>query len=236
VTYAKVSNSVKETTENLGQTIATEERQVIEAAWNPRKPVLPEPPTRVPERLYVSIDGTAVHTHEEQWKEMKLGAFYTTTVVASQKRPEKLAVHAQGISYYADFADPESFGKALWLEGYRRGAAQAKEVVAVGDGAHWIWNLVEEHFPGAIQIVDWYHATEYIWNVAHAVHGEGTELAKAWAKDRLDELWNGKVDSVLTWLYGYEGQGLGGEAVQTAITYYTNNKDRMRYPDRQWLH
>jgi len=91
----------------------------------------------------------------------------------------------------------EAFGRALWLEGYRRGVTQAKEVVAIGDGTHWIWALVEEHFPRAIQIVDWYHASEYIWRVAHAVHGEGSGLAKQWAKNRLDELWDGKVDAVL---------------------------------------
>ena len=137
-------------------------------------------------------------------------------------------MRAQEISFYTDFADPQAFGCALWLEGYRRGVSEAKEVVAIGDGAHWIWKLVEEHFPEAIQIVDWYHASEYIWKVAHAVYGEGSDLARQWAKDRLDELWAGQVDEVLRHCQEHAS---AGEAVQQAITYYTNNKDRMRYPE-----
>lgn len=221
-------NSCKEATETLGQIVAEEERQAVEAAWDTREPVLPTPPERPPERLYISIDGTTVHTREEGWKEIKLGAFYTTTAVVPKKRPEQLEVRAQDISFYTNFADPETFGRALWLEGYRRGVTKAKEVVAIGDGAHWIWNLVEEHFPGAIQIVDWYHATQYIWKVAHAVYGEGSDLAKQWAKNRLDELWDGKVNKIL--LHCQEHTS-AGEAVHQAITYYTNNQERMRYPE-----
>lgn len=224
-------NSAKAATETIGQGITEEERQSVEAAWKTKDSLLPPLPESFPERLYVSIDGTTVNTHEEGWKEIKLGAFYTTTEVVSKKRPDTLEVRAQEISYYADFAEPESFGRALWLEGYRRGASQAKEIVAVCDGAHWIWNLVEEHYPGATQIVDWYHATEYIWKVAHAVYGEGSDRAKEWASNRLDELWDGKVDMILALFTDLQDQRSASEPVQKAITYFTNNKDRMHYPE-----
>jgi hypothetical protein len=169
-----------------------------------------------------------VHTRQEGWKETKLGAFYTPTTVVPTKRPEELEVRAQDMSFYVDFADPAIFGRALWLEGYRRGVTKAKEVVAIGDGAHWIWNLIAEHFPEAVQIVDWYHATEYIWRAAYAIYGEGSDLAKQWAKKRLDELWAGKVDEVLLHCQQHAS---AGEACHQAITYYTNNRERMRYPE-----
>jgi hypothetical protein len=221
-------SSSQAATEALGQMVLQEEGQSVEAAWNTRQSEVPTPPSQVPARLYVSMDGSSIHIREEGWREIKLGAIYTTTTVVPKKRPDRLEVRAQDITFYTDIADPATFGRALWLEACRRGVTQAKEIVAVGDGAHWIWNLVDEHFPGAIQIVDWYHATEYIWNVAHAVYGEGSELAKQWAKDRLDELWEGKVDEVLR---HFQAHSSAGETVQKAITYYTNNKHRMRYPE-----
>ena len=104
----------------------------------------------------------------------------------------------------------------------------AAEVVVIGDGAHWIWNLAAEHFPEALQIVDWYHASQYIWQVAGAVYGEGSDLAAQWAKARLDELWDGKVADVLA---AFRAHRSAGKPVQEAITYYTNNQARMRYPD-----
>jgi hypothetical protein len=69
----------KEATEDVGQVIAQKEQEAVEAAWDVHSSVLPPLPEKIPERLYVSIDGTTVHTREEGWKEIKVGAFYTTT-------------------------------------------------------------------------------------------------------------------------------------------------------------
>jgi hypothetical protein len=60
----------------------------------------------------------------------------------------------------AALADASSFGWQLWAEACRRGLQQVADVVVIGDGAHWSWNLADEHFAGATQIVDWYHASE----------------------------------------------------------------------------
>ncbi|MDW8101103.1 MAG: ISKra4 family transposase [Anaerolineae bacterium] len=222
-------NTVREATEGLGRVVVEKEREAVEAAWNLATPHLPPLPEEVPQRLYVSMDGTVVRTWEEGWKEMKIGAFYTTTAPPPSQRSDAWEVRAQGVSFYADFAHPEAFGRALWLEGYRRGVTQAREVVAIGDGAHWIWNLVEEHFPGAIQVVDWYHASQYIWEVAHAAWGEGGQEAQVWAEKRLDELWEGQVETVIG--HCQEQAAVAGEAAHQAVTDYTHNRERMRYPE-----
>jgi hypothetical protein len=127
-----------------------------------------------------------------------------------------------------DVTDAATFGQLLWCEAARRGVLTAREVIVVADGAHWIWNLGEEHFPQATQVVDWYHASQYAWRVAHTVYGEGTPLAKRWAKRRLDELWEGEVGKVLK---GFAAHRQRGAAVEEAITCYTNNAHRMRYAD-----
>ena len=89
---------------------------------------------------------------------------------------------------------------------------------------------MEEHFPNAIQIVDWYHATEYIWTVAHAAYGEGSDLAKTWASKRLTELWQGEFDKVLTAFRKRVKPGQDGDPAQKALTYFQNNRHRMCYP------
>src|SRR5512135_523454 len=61
------------------------------------------------------------------------------------------------------------------------GLEQAKQVVVLGDGAPWIWNLAAEHFPEAVQIVELSHAKEHVWEVAHAVFGGATKASTAWA-------------------------------------------------------
>jgi hypothetical protein len=214
---------VRAATETLGQVLQAEEQRVVQAAW--AQGTVP-PAIATPPRLYVSMDGVLVHT-AARWREYKLGSVYTTTTRPSATHPGEEEVCAQDISYVGDVAEAADFGQLLWCEAARRGVPTAQEVVVLADGAHWIWQLADEHFPGATQIVDWYHASHYVWQAAHAIYGEGAPLAKRWAKRRLAELWAGQVPKVLRAL----GEAPQRESVQEAITYYTYHQQRMCYAD-----
>ena len=62
--------------------------------------------------------------------------------------------------------------------------AELRPVVVLGDGAKWIWEHVATLFGDErTEIVDWYHASEHIWTVAKALHGEDTPETKAWANN-----------------------------------------------------
>jgi hypothetical protein len=108
----------------------------------------------------------------------------------------------------------------------RRGLLSSDEVVVLGDGAHWIWNIAERHFPRAIQIVDWYHASAYLWNAASAIWGESSPERQIWAKAQLDLLWEGKLEQVLVELQKWLSSG---EAVEAAVSYYSEHQGRMDY-------
>ncbi len=218
--------TVQEATERVGEAISTVEAQAEAAAWHLEGPQASSLSAAGPERFYVSVDGTMVHLGGEGWKEAKLGAIYTTRTHPAKKAGEAPEIRAEQHSFVADLCEAETFGRLLWLEAARRGVLWAKEVVVIGDGSHWIWNLAADHFPQAVQIVDWYHASQYVWNVAHACYGEGTTKATAWAEGRLQQLWEGKVEAVLAAMQPLVGCA---EAVQAASTYLTNNRERMRY-------
>jgi hypothetical protein len=176
--------------------------------------------------FYVSMDGVTVHLDGQGWKNQWLGAIYTTKATLSSKRPETLEVRTQQPSFYADLGDLQRFGRHLWVEAQRRGLEHARRIIVIGDGAHWIWSLAEEHFPGATQILDWYHASTYVWRAAHALYGEGTDFAKHWARQHLDLLWDGQVATVIAHL---QAQLADRPAIQDTLTYFTNNQHRMRY-------
>jgi hypothetical protein len=144
------------------------------------------------------------------------------------KRPEKLELRAVAQSFVTDLADATTFGPRLWAEATQRGVLESDEQVVIGDGAHWIWTLADEYFPGAVQILDWYHATQYVWSAAHAIYGEGSDLAKRWAAEQVERLWQGKVAEVITTL---QEQLHAGPVVEETLTYYTNQHQRMHYPD-----
>ena len=92
----------------------------------------------------------------------------------------------------------ESIGAAIALqEAARRGVDDAKVVIGLGDGAPWIWNLMGEHFPGAVQILDFYHASGHLWELGNALYGEGTERTKRFARYKQDQLKAGEVSKVI---------------------------------------
>lgn len=180
-----------------------------------------------PARLYVSMDGVMVHCRGTGWRETKAGCVYTTRACRSRRAPYQRTLRMEQPSYTATLAEAEAFGWQLYVEAKRRGVALADEVIVIGDGAHWIWTIAEQLFPGATQIVDWYHASEYIWNAATAIHGDGTAARAEWAQQQLDALWEGRVADVVLSLQARAG--LGG-AVEEALSYYTTHRHRMDYP------
>ncbi len=124
--------------------------------------------------------------------------------------------------------------------------SKRSRVVVLGDGAPWIWNLVAEHFPGAVQIVDLYHAKEHVWDVAHAVFGRATAAATAWATAACSLLEAGQIADLISAIATLPPippePGQARSIPERAVDYFTTNAQRMRYPafraeadaHRQW--
>ena len=100
--------------------------------------------------------------------------------------------------------------------------------MVLGDGALWIWNWADEYAPGAIQIVDIFHAKGHLFDVAKAIYGAGTDLADQWGKQRRDELDQGRIDDILAALRGHAETC---DDARKCVDYIDNNRDRMRYPE-----
>jgi hypothetical protein len=74
------------------------------------------------------------------------------------------------ITYVAAIEAASQFGPRIYLEAWNRGWERAGKKVVIGDGAEWIWNIADDHFPGAIQIVDLFHSRQHLWDVARKLY------------------------------------------------------------------
>jgi excinuclease UvrABC ATPase subunit len=102
----------------------------------------------------------------------------------------------------------------------------------MGDGASWIWNIAEEHFYGAIQIIDLYHGREHYWNVGRAAFGSDQKRLNPWAEKRRKELDQGKVEHVIKAIQSLVASTKEQQEIfEGEIAYFEKNKDRMRYED-----
>lgn len=218
-------NTVRSASEDVGTMLVEHMQEVAATAQQPHD--LSAPQLCGPARLYVSMDGVLVHCRTTGWREIKAGCVYTTRTCPSRRAPEQQTLRMEQPSYQASLAEAEAFGAQVAVEARRRGVEQAQEVIVIGDGAHWIWTLAEEHFPGATQIVDWYHASQYVWQAASSIHGETSAARAHWAKQQLDGLWEGRLDEVLWALAQHAGDA---GAVDAAVSYYTTHRSRLDYP------
>jgi len=136
------------------------------------------------------------------------------------------ALQTQEITYHCDMQAPEEFGKLVWGTGCQRHVNYHEEVVFVNDGAAWIWKLVEQWYPKAIQITDWYHACEYLAPIATAVFEPETPAYQEWLDDARTLLWEGAIDDLILACQAFADLPAAEKAVHAAVTYYTNNKKK----------
>lgn len=218
---------VNDTTVTIGQVLKERQEEEIGHVWESRE--LPECEVKTPpERLYVSADGINYLLPDGQGKEVKVAAVYETE--EKQNKKGEIDIHAVDIEYVVA-TDPEMLARAAYLTAVKRGAELAEEITVLGDGASWIWNRITPMFPKpkTTEVLDFYHASEYIWDAGNALWGPGTEETKNWAEKQCHGLKHDGPAGVLQALRTLSTDTCP-EPVPKAITYFENQGQRMDYP------
>lgn len=160
------ANTVRRVTEAVGARREQELAAAIAAAWAEGLAPAPSAP---PPRLYVAMDGVRILGTDGAGHEVKVGVVVPVRGAGRSARRERA-------SYAAGLEPAACFGRRLALEAHRRGLEGAGALAVLGDGAEWIWNVAAEHFPGATQIVDWFHERAGLGAGAGAVgRGHGAD-------------------------------------------------------------
>lgn len=230
-------NTVRKQTEGYGNAQAQAEKEWIEKAENEKSLQVRERSLAYRSgRMYASIDGAHVPLQHE-WRELKTLCWYRVEKIgmsASQKHTrqpigEQSHLQAKDMKYYCDIMEAQQFGRLLWATGIQNNVDTYDEVVFVSDGAVWIWKLVEKYFPQAVQIVDWYHASQYLTPIAEAAFGADTSQAQEWLTQTKTDLWEGRIQEVLQACRAFLCHPHTRPFAEKAITYYANNEKRMDY-------
>lgn len=235
--------------------IGCEDRQkekIFQEATNKRTSVGPREQERPEgiERMYIEVDGVLarlrrgsvpLEKEEDQrtgdvYREIKVGAVFTAM------RGRTRSALAAGtfldqpgpIHYVARRTTADTFGHYLYALAQLQGIEHAQQVVVIADGAVWIWRLVAEHFPQAVQIVDLWHAREHVWKVAHAVFERGSQEEAAWARHACDLLSEGRIEDLVAEIAALPPVPLQPGAARSVpeieMSYFISNAARMRYP------
>jgi hypothetical protein len=234
------TKAVERTAEAIGEDIEQRQQQECKQAMQ-LELAIPIGP-RIPV-LYVELDGTGIPVLRKETegragkqegqpahtREAKLGCVFTQTKVDAEGYPIR---DEASTSYVGGIESCEEFGRRLYAEAWRRGWARADKQVVLGDGAEWIWNQADLHFPGAIQIVDLYHARQHLWDLSAKLYPNDAPAQRRWVWVRKDKLDEGKIEALVRSLRsGAAAHAEVAEEIRTEANYFESHKERMRYPE-----
>lgn len=192
--------------------------------------------------LYVEIDGTGIPVVKKETqgragkvegqpahtREVKLGCAFTSCGVDGEGNPIR---DPDSTTYTGAIEKAEEFGRRIYREAFQRGWSRAKIKVVLGDGAIWIWNLAADQFPGAILIVDFYHACEHLHKISRLLFPADPVARLRWTNSIVDQLENGDIESIVSALGSLASERPElAEKLSTESDYFQRNAEKMRYP------
>lgn len=233
------AKDVERTAETIGAAI--EKKQILERPEILRQKPTPSIAEKIPV-MYIQCDGTGVpmvkvelenrpgkqEDGTAKTREAKLGCVFTQTTVDKEGRP----VREMGSTTYVGAIETAAeFSDRLEAEAIRRGLWQAKTVVFIGDGAKWVWSIADQHFFGAIKIVDFFHASEHLHKLLNLLFPTPEKLN---AQKSLWHTWleNGDIkkiiDTAKTFLLNPSDLQ---KRLNQEVGYFEENILRMRYAE-----
>ncbi len=209
--------------------------------WQERDALKPLPDSKPAPVFYVSADATGLPMRQEELEgragkqpdgSAKTRSTYLGCVFTQHKRDEKgrpIRDH-ESTTYVSSMGPLEDFGPVLRHEAIRRSLAQAQKVVLLIDGAPGLEHMGELNFPGAIQIVDFYHAVEHAGQVVKALlgskeHPEYESRRSRWVRRLLG---NGVENLIKETRQECAGKPQD-QAVGEELRYFVGNVQRMQY-------
>jgi hypothetical protein len=168
-----------------------------------------------------------------EWHEWKIGVFYLQEQAACKNGrgvlSDKVVVSWQG--------EPLELGRRLHLAACEHGLSRARQKLVVSDGAAWIWNVVQDRWADAVEVLDFYHASQHVWNLGEAVQGD-REAARPWVEKQLQQLRHGRHAAALRTIAGLPAAaGPAGEVIRREQNYFAGHAGRMKYQavaERGW--
>ena len=173
--------------------------------------------------LYILTDGSQVNTRIEDedgstWRQMKLGLIFSDRDIIKRSDGHCIVTKKEYVTYLGSVSE---FKKTVFAAAARAGYGKLKEVVVIGDGAPWIWNMYEELFPDAVTILDYYHLSENVHQYSKALYPEDEISRKRWINQILDNVEEDQID---------EAKVIKpSETLVNLPSYLERNKERIKY-------
>jgi hypothetical protein len=174
--------------------------------------------------LYVEADASMIFTRTQGWKEVKVGRVFKSSDCMHPPQKQGLITHSQ---YLAQMGPYKAFTEKMeaLIEDY---TIKQAHIVFISDGAPWLKNWIEDAFPGATSILDFYHLLEHLYLFSEVLFSDQEE-GKGWVEQQKGLLLNSKADTVIANIKALPASKRKQKTKDKLLAYLTANLDRMDY-------
>jgi len=181
----EVERVAEEVGRQVEQWLSQQQEEIVKAG--PSIPPQLEPGAK----FYISFDGTGIPVRKSELvgrrgkqadgsartREVKLGCVFTQVGLDKEGHPQR---DPDSTTYVGAIESSTLFGWRIYAEALRRGLEQAQTVIVLTDGQRYNRTITQTHFPGAVHIVDLFHAYEHLTLISQILWGPQAESPKAW--------------------------------------------------------
>jgi Uncharacterised protein family (UPF0236) len=189
-----------------------------------------QPPLQAKEKLYVEADASMVLTRQQGWKEVKVGRVFKSTDCLHPQGKQGMITHSQ---YLAQMGSHKNFSEKMdtLIEDY---TTNQQQMIFISDGAPWLRNWIEDAFPQATSILDFYHLLEHLYQFSEAFFGD-TQQAKQWVEQQKELLLESCSEKVISNVQGLAASKRKQPLKAKLLAYLEANRSRMDYKHYQTI-
>jgi hypothetical protein len=185
-------------------------------------------PVKKKEVLYAQADGSMILTRDNGWSEVKLGRIFKSTHCIHAAGKQGWISNSQYLAYLGGHKKFCNQMDSL-LDDF---GPLKERLIFITDGAAWLKNWIEDSFPEAISILDFYHATEHLHEFSSEFFKDKKQ-EQLWTQQQKELLLESKTTEVIKNIIGLCGRK--NKAAEKLIAYYQSNLHRMDYKKYQHI-
>jgi len=224
-------STVQRTTEAAGQRVAAQLEAgrslgpAVEWAW--------QKDARGRRCAYVSVDATGVRQQGPGGTRVDGKMAYAAMVYNARSEHDSTRPPPRQVRYLSGFYDFQRLGRQLHREAFEVGWANAEQQIALSDGGNGLEDFFRTYFPKAECILDFWHAKEYLVELAKAIYPSNESARQDWTDDFchcLKHEGGPLTRARLETLDLSPASAEVREVYRRTVQYFRNHEHRMDYP------
>jgi hypothetical protein len=224
-------STIERTTEAAGERVV--KRLEAGESLGPREQWAWQKDARGKSCAYVSADATGVRQQGPGGTRVDGKMAYVAMIYNARSEHDSTRPPPRQVRYLSGFYEFQTLGRQLHREALEVGWTAAEQQIAISDGGNGLENFFHTYFPKAECILDFWHAKEYLVELAKVMYPGDETVRQNWTDEVCHQLKHEGGPAVRARLEMLNLSSASAETREThrcTVQYFRNHEHRMDYP------